>query len=86
LIAAVFGSSPVVCLHSTYLNMTLRGLAATANGINMQNNIEMKSSVVDPRPHEPINLNSILPELTRKPQRSGFTREEMRRIVAEQID
>lgn len=54
----------------------------------MQNNIEMKNSVVGPRPYEPNKLNSMPPKfpLMRKPLGSGFSREEMRRIVADQID
>jgi hypothetical protein len=54
----------------------------------MQDNIEMKNSVVSSRSYEPNKLNSMPPKfpLLRKPQGSGFSREEMRRIVADQID
>lgn len=56
----------------------------------MQNNIEMKNIAVNPRPNEQSNPNLVLPRLLRvqkqKLQSPLFTREEMRQIVAEQID
>jgi hypothetical protein len=76
-------------LHSTYFQKdTLRGSAAAAKGLNMQNNIEMKNSAVKPRPIEPRNLNRFPRKIprTQKISGSGFTRKEIRQIVAEQID
>jgi len=54
----------------------------------MQNNIEMKNSAVSPRPIEPKMLKMLPREFMRAHQllASGFSREEMRQIVAEQID
>ncbi len=54
----------------------------------MQNNIEMKHTAVSPRPIEPKMPNMLPRKIMRAHQllASGFTREEMREIVAEQID
>jgi hypothetical protein len=82
-------SLPVACLHSTYFQKdTLCDFAAAAKGLQMQNNIEMKNSAVKPRPIEPRILNGFPRKIPRPPtiSGSGFTREEMRQIVAEQID
>jgi hypothetical protein len=54
----------------------------------MQNNIEMKQTAVSPRSIEP-KMPNMLPRKITSPRQllaSGFTREEMRQIVAEQID
>jgi hypothetical protein len=55
---------------------------------NMQNNIEMKQTAVSPRPIEPKMPNMLPRKIMSAHQllASGFTREEMRQIVAEQID
>ena len=54
----------------------------------MQNNIEMKHTPVSPRPIEPKMPNMSPRKIMSAHQllASGFTREEMRQIVAEQID
>jgi hypothetical protein len=56
--------------------------------ILMQNNIEMKHTAVSPRQIEPKTLNILSRKTAGAHQllASGFTREEMRQIVAEQID
>ena len=54
----------------------------------MQNNIEMKQTAVTPQSIEP-KMPNMLPRKIRGAHQllaSGFTREEMRQIVAEQID
>lgn len=54
----------------------------------MQNIIEITNSAANPRAADPKDLNR-LPRQIQRPLKlpgSGFTREEMRRIVAEQID
>ena len=89
MIAAYVAAHPSFVQHSTYfLNEMLRGNAAAAHGIHMQNNIDPKNTAVNPRTINPNNLNSSRSTTlnTRKWSGSGFTREEMRQIVAEQID
>jgi hypothetical protein len=54
----------------------------------MQKSTETKIAAAKPRSYEPNNKNVLPSRISTvwKPQPCGFTREEMRQIVAEQID
>jgi hypothetical protein len=76
-------------LHSTYFqNDAPRGSAAAAKGLQMQNDIEMKNNAVEPLTNRTRGSEQVAKKIprTQKISGSGFTREEMRQIVAEQID
>jgi len=66
----------------------LRGFIRSSKWTSMQKSTETKTAAAKPRSYEPNNKNVLLSKISAawKPQPCGFTREEMRQIVAEQID